>query len=266
MRLSVRHVTRYTYSPAAERLALRLRVFPSAFEGQAILRWGLSVNGDAIAPLLTTGFGDREALWTPQRACEEVEIVAEGEIDTVDKAGAVRGLREAARPGVFLRETPLTVPDDAIRAFAATIAGEDALTRLHALCRAVGEAVAYTPGATSSTTSAAAALKQGAGVCQDQTHVFIAASRAMGLPARYVVGYLFDVDGRETQTHAWAEAYANGLGWIGFDSTNQLCPTDRYVRLCSGLDAYDAAPLRGNVSGRPEETLSASVDIAQHQQ
>ena len=63
--------------------------------------------------------------------------------------------------------------------------------------------------------------------------------------------------------HAWAEAYVDKLGWVGFDAANRLSPTDRYVRLGCRLDAADAAPIRGNVSGNHEERLSASVDISQ---
>ncbi len=82
------------------------------------------------------------------------------------------------------------------------------------------------------------------------------------MPARYVVGYLLAQDTKLTETHAWAEAWVPQIGWVGFDSANRLCPTDRYVRLGSGLDAAEAAPIRGSVSGNHEERLSASVDIS----
>ena len=134
---------------------------------------------------------------------------------------------------------------------------------MHGLFNTVAEAIAYKPGTTSAQTTAAQALKAGKGVCQDHAHVFISAARAMGVPARYIVGYLFAEDGKTTETHAWAEAFVPEIGWVGFDPANRLCPTDRYVRLACGLDAADAAPIRGNVSGAAQERLSASVDIAQ---
>ena len=93
-------------------------------------------------------------------------------------------------------------------------------------------------------TSAAEALKAGRGVCQDHAHVFISAARLMGVPARYVNGYF--VTGGESASeaqHAWAEACIDGLGWLGFDPANQVCPTERYVRLACGLDAASAAPI-----------------------
>lgn len=262
MRLSIRHVTTYTYDPPAERCALRLRLYPPSFDSQRVTDWTVSVNGQAVAPLLTTATGDRESIWTTPSAGAEVAIVAAGEVETHDAAGVVRGLRDTVRPQVYLRATPLTEADDRIAALAAGVAGKTPLDRLHALFNAVADAIAYSPGTTSTATTAAQALKAGQGVCQDHAHVFIAAARVLGLPARYVVGYLLAQEARVTETHAWAEAWASDIGWVGFDAANRLCPTDRYVRLGCGLDAADAAPIRGNVSGQSRERLSASVDIA----
>ncbi len=263
MRLTVRHTTIYTYDPPADRCALRLRLFPPAFDSQRVHSWKVSVNGQAVAPLLTTATGDREAIWTCAGGGAEIAIVAEGEIETSDTAGVVRGLRDSVRPQVYLRPTPLTETDKKIDALAAGITDEKPLDRLHALFNAVADAIEYTPGATSSATTAAQALNVGKGVCQDHAHVFIAAARSLRVPARYVVGYLLSEDASVTETHAWSEAFVSDIGWVGFDSANRLCPTDRYVRLGCGLDAADAAPIRGNVSGGAQERLSASVDIAQ---
>lgn len=263
MRLTVRHATTYTYDPPADRCALRLRLYPPNFDSQRVKDWKVSVNGQGVPPLLTVATGDREAIWTSAAAGAEVVIVAEGDIETTDTAGVVRGLRDSVKPQVFLRPTPLTEPDKKLEALAAGIAASVPLERMHGLFNAVADAIDYKPGASSVTTTAAQALKAGKGVCQDHAHVFIAAARHMGVPARYVVGYLLADDAKVTETHAWAEAFVPEIGWVGFDAANRLCPTDRYVRLGCGLDASDAAPIRGNVSGSPQERLSASVDIAQ---
>lgn len=265
MRLSIRHVTTYAYEPATDRCALRLRLYPSVYDAQRVLRWTVSVNGQPVAPLLTTALGDREALWTSQTPLENLEIVAEGEVETTDVAGVVRGLRDTVRPGVFLRETPLTAPDDRIRLIGAGASGPTQLARLHGMSAAVRDAMDYTPGATDARSTASQALKQGAGVCQDHAHVFISAARSVGAPARYVVGYLMSADSAQAETHAWAEAWMPELGWIGFDPANRMCPTDSYVRLSCGLDSVDASPVRGNVAGGPRETLAASVAISQTQ-
>jgi transglutaminase-like putative cysteine protease len=265
MLLAIRHSTVYAYDPPAERCALRLKLYPSAFASQRVKSWSVSVNGQEIPALLTTGFGDREAIWSSLQPAGQVEIVAAGEVETDDAAGFVRGLKDASRPTVFLRETPLTAADAKIVELAKGVSGASVLEKMHALCGAVRDAIDYTPGATETRTTAAQALKQGSGVCQDHAHVFIAAARAIDVPARYVVGYLMASDAPQTETHAWAEAHVPELGWIGFDAANRLCPTDRYVRLASGLDSADAAPIRGNVSGQGSERLEASVAIGPSQ-
>jgi transglutaminase-like putative cysteine protease len=263
MRLSIRHATTYAYDPPAERCALRLRLYPPGFDSQRVLSWKVSVNEQAVLALLSTATGDRESIWTAAAGGAEISIIAEGEVETRDVAGVVKGLKDTVRPQVYLRPTPLTETDKRIEALAAGVAGDKPLDRMHALFNAIADAVAYKPGSSSSSTTAAQALKAGQGVCQDHAHVFIAAARVLRIPARYVVGYLLASETTLTETHAWAEAWAPEIGWVGFDPSNRLCPTDRYVRLGCGLDAADAAPIRGNVSGGPKERLSASVDIAQ---
>lgn len=263
MRLSVRHVTRYVYEPAAHKAALRLKLFPPRFDAQTPRTWSVTVNGAKVTAMFVNGLGDPEANWTSSAPQGEVEIVAEGEVDTTDRAGLVRGLADHARPGVFLRETPLTAPNDAIRALAERAFASRGLAALHSLCAGVRDAIDYTPGATHAATSAAEALKLGQGVCQDHAHTFIAAARAMGVPARYVTGYLEPHAIGAQETHAWAEAFAPDLGWVGFDPTNRQCPTEAYVRLCAGLDAADAAPVRGCVSMGAREGLSVAVEVAQ---
>ncbi len=265
MRLTIRHATTYSYDPPAERCALRVRLFPPSFDGQRVHAWTVSVNGQPLQALLTTATADREAIWTCHGAGDEIAVVAEGEIETQDTAGVVRGLREAVRPAVFLRTTPLTETDKKIDALAAGVSGATPLDRLHSLFNAVADAIEYKPGSTVSHTTAAQALKAGQGVCQDHAHVFLAAARSLRVPARYVVGYLLALEEKPTETHAWAEAFVPDIGWVGFDPANRLCPTDRYVRLGCGLDAADAAPIRGNVLGGSKERLSASVDIGQMQ-
>jgi len=265
MQLTVRHATAYTYDPPARRSALRLRLYPPTFDAQRVVSWAVSVNGQAVTPLLTTATGDRVAIWTSFASGAEVEVIAGGELVTTDTAGVVRGLREVARPNVFLRTTPLTEPDKAIDKLAGGILGNSVLEKMHALMAAVRGAVDYISASTTSATTAAQALKQGAGVCQDHAHVFISAARVLKVPARYVVGYLLAEDTKLTETHAWAEAYVPDIGWVGFDPANKVCPTERYVRLSCGIDSGDAAPIRGSVAGASEERLSASVDISEGQ-
>ncbi|HVY87400.1 MAG TPA: transglutaminase family protein [Hyphomonadaceae bacterium] len=263
MRLTVRHATTYTYEPAPERCALRLRLYPPAFDSQRVLRWSVSVNGQAVPALLTTATGDRESVWTCNGAGDTVAIVAEGEVECSDTAGVVRGLRDNVRPNVYLRQTALTEADDRIRKLAAGVEGAKPLDRAHALSAAVSNALDYVSASTDSKTTAAQAVKQGKGVCQDFAHVMIAAARASRVPARYVVGYMLAPETKLTETHAWAEVHVPDIGWVGFDPANRICPTERYIRLGCGFDSADAAPIRGNVAGAPRERLLASVDISE---
>jgi transglutaminase-like putative cysteine protease len=265
MLLVVRHLTHTHYPQGAAGLALRLKLFPQSFEGQRVIDWHVEVDGKAVGQPIVGGYGERYAQWLSQNYHDALEIVAHGRVETEDKAGIVKGLRRACPPAVFLRDTPLTQPDDAIAALGEGLApGVDALPGLHALSQRVREAIAYRPAVTDSTTSAATALARGGGVCQDHAHVFIAAARARGVPVRYVAGYLLasDEEHQQLETHAWAEAYVDGFGWVGFDVTNGLSPTDHYVRLCTGLDADDAAPVRGIVTGGGSGIVSADVRIA----
>ena len=266
MRLTIRHRTAYAYAPPALRAALRLRLWPSRFEAQTPIAWRVSVNGEAVAPLLEDGFGDAVGQWHAHAPVETVEAIAEGVVETRDAAGVVRGLPGARAVGVFLRATELTAADEGLRDLARSVADEgDALARLHALNAAVHAAVAYRPGVTGADTAAARALALGAGVCQDHAHVFIAAARVMGVPARYVAGYMLageDAPEGGHETHAWAEAHVEDLGWVAFDPSLGVCPAEAHVRLSAGLDARAAAPVRGAVTGASTETLEARVDIA----
>jgi transglutaminase-like putative cysteine protease len=120
--------------------------------------------------------------------------------------------------------------------------------------RAVGrvaDAIAYTPGETEHGTTAAEALALGHGVCQDHAHALIACALSLDIPARYVTGYLFasEETGLHEASHAWAELHVEGLGWVGFDVSNRCCPDERYIRLGSGADATEAAPIRGVAQG-----------------
>ncbi len=267
MKLTIRHVTRYAYEPEAGQVGLRLKLFPANSNAQTVSEWSVTVNGDAVAPLHTDGAGDGVGLWLEHAPTETVEIAVSGSVETSDVAGVLKANGEATRPGVYLRHTDATKPSEAIRELADSIEGDGTLARMHALSALVHEAIDYRPGATESETTAAEALAMGAGVCQDQTHVFLAAARVTGVPARYVVGYLDDPDSETPpdETHAWAEAHVKGLGWVGFDVTNQLCPTDAYVRLCSGLDAADAAPIRGTFLGDAEESMEIEIAVTRGQ-
>ncbi len=101
-------------------------------------------------------------------------------------------------------------------------------------------------------------------MCQDHAHIFIAAMRHLGHPARYVSGYLMMNDRtQQDATHGWAEAYFDHIGWIGFDVSNGHSPDQRYIRVATGLDYRDAAPVRGMRYGAAQENLVVQLQVQQ---
>ncbi len=263
MKLLLRHQTVYSYEAGASRVAMLLKLMPRNHSGQQVREWQVSVNDTPVIGFAPNGFGDLEALWTRQDNSARTTIVATGIVETSDTNGIIKGLEERFDPRIYLRETTLTARSPEICALADGIAGGDVLARLHALSAAVIAKVSYRAGVTGPETSATDALRLGAGVCQDHAQIFIAAARAMGVPARYVSGYLLAQDAEALhETHGWAEALVSGLGWIGFDASNSVCVTDHYVRVASGLDAHDAAPVRGSVIAGGNIRIDADVRIA----
>ncbi len=270
MLIEIRHLTRYRYDAQARYNVQSLRLTPCMLESQRIVSWQIKAPGIERAATFRDGFGNTVHLTSLASPHDEVVIEASGVIETTDRAGVLKGFAEVAPTRVFMRETPLTEPDEAIRALAAGIKDADPIARLHELMHAVREHVSYEIGATHARTTAAEALRRGSGVCQDHAHVFISAARVLGYPARYVAGYFVAGDDptcfASDAAHAWSEAFGPALGWIGFDAANGFCPTDHYVRVACGLDAQSAAPVRGSRSGGREETLDVVVEVQQQQQ
>ncbi|MGP9803353.1 transglutaminase family protein [Paracoccus sp. NSM] len=265
MKLRISHETVYRYDQPIRNLVQSLRLTPSVFEGQRTHEWQIQVSGGVRGPGFRDGAGDWIEGWTVRGPVSEVNVRIEGRIDTRDTAGVLRGHRELINPLTYLRSSKVTAPDPSLRALA-TEAGADAqdgLDLAHRLSRAVSAAIAFRPGVTEAHTTAAEALALGEGVCQDHTHALIALARLSDLPARYVSGYLHStIDGEpHDAAHAWAEIFVEGLGWVGFDAANSCCPDERYVRLGSGLDASDAAPIRGVALGNGAEELAVAVHV-----
>lgn len=269
MLLSVDHVTRYRYDRPVRAVMQSHRLTPSLFDGQKVRDWTVVVSDGIPGGAFRDGAGDRVQGWMVKGPVSEVEVHVMGTVETVDLAGVLRGHREVVPPEVYLVETMPTRADASLLALARAADGQDGpLAAAHRLAAAVANAIVYRPGATHAHTTAAEALALGEGVCQDHAHALIACARVVGLPARYVSGYLFATsDGVPHEAaHAWAEVHVAGLGWVGFDPANRCCPDDRYIRLGSGLDAQDAAPIRGIARGMGAESLDVTVAVQSLQQ
>ena len=267
MRLAVTHVTRYEYSLAPRRILQLLRVTPASYDGHNVTGWRIDVDCDARVREARDGYGNVTHMLYIDMPPRDVRVTVSGRVLTTSGAGVVQGAPEPLPPAVFLRETPLTHADAGIVDFAHALdrSGGSTLDKLHRLNAALNLRLDFETGRTDVDTAAATAFAAGRGVCQDFTHIFIAAARAAAIPARYVSGHLFRRDGAELQeaAHAWAEAWVEDLGWVGFDPSNGISPDDAYVRVACGLDYLDAAPVSGTRTGGRDETLSVDVRVAQ---
>jgi transglutaminase-like putative cysteine protease len=264
MLIEVRHTTTYAYDTVARYSIQSLRLTPPSFDGQHVVSWQLKAPGIEKGIHYRDGFGNIVHLATLSGPHDHIVVEASGVVETEERCGIARGLPDPAPLRVFLRETAKTAPDKALRDLARSVGTRDTLDRLHALMRVVREKVAYEIGATHEHTSAAEALADGKGVCQDHAHVFITAARVLGVPSRYVNGYFLAGTLAPSEAHhAWAESWVEGLGWVGFDPANGICPTERYIRLACGLDAASAAPIRGAQRGGENETLDVRVEVEQ---
>jgi transglutaminase-like putative cysteine protease len=267
MRLTVDYRTTYSFGQPQRRVIQLLRVTPSSFEGQAVVDWRIDVDRDARLKNRTDGYGNDYTMLYVDGPVDGITLTVRGEVLTEDRAGIVHGAPEPLPPGLFLRSTPQTQADAAIIAFAQEVAGSegDPLGRLHALMAALNDRIAFDTILTDPTRGAAAAFAEGRGVCQDHAHIFCAAARLLGYPARYVSGHLLRDDGATIQPagHAWAEAWVEDYGWIGFDATNNICPTDAYIRVAVGLDYHEAAPISGARIGGGGEAMRVEVAVAQ---
>ena len=268
MRIRLAHDTRYRFSAPARGVIQTLRLTPRNHDGQYVVRWRIDVSEDSQLSAHEDAFGNITHIFTADGPFDALTVRVEGEVETQDTHGVVRGAVERFPPSLYLRETPLTRTGPAIAEFARAVRedeGGDPLETLHTLVRRLHGDMAFDTSPTSTGTSAAEAFALRRGVCQDFTHIFIAATRALGIPARYVGGHMFRNDGvvQQEAGHAWVEAYVQNLGWVGFDPANGICPTEAHVRVAVGLDYLGAAPVRGARQGGADEKLSVAVEINQ---
>jgi transglutaminase-like putative cysteine protease len=268
MRIRISHLTSYRYERPATGVIQMLRLTPRNHDGQYVARWRIDVSTDCRLDQHEDAFGNITHAFTAEGPFGELTVAVEGEVETRDTQGVVRGAVERFPPSLYLRETPLTSPDANIAAFAAAsreAANDGVLNLLHVMLARLHSEMTYDAGTTQATTPAAAAFALKHGVCQDLAHVFIAAARSLAIPARYVGGYFRREDGVSEQDagHAWAEAFVPDLGWVAFDPANGICATDAHVRVAVGLDYLGAAPLRGTRYGGAGEVLSVKVRVDQ---
>ncbi|MCJ2012774.1 transglutaminase family protein [Methylobacterium sp. J-076] len=267
MRIRVVHETSYTYEQPARGLIQILRLTPRDHDGQYIRRWRIDTSVDGRLTAREDGFGNVVHWFTPDEPADALVIRVTGEADTDDTHGVVRGAVERLPDPFYLRDTDFcgTSPELHALAQSAATGAADPLTMLHRLMDTVHRTVRFEAGPATAAVPAAKALAAGCGNPQDIAHVFIAAARHLGIPARYVAGYRARDDGEaEVEApHGWAEALVPNLGWVAFDAVHDVSPSEQYIRLAMGLDYLGAAPIRGSRTGGGTETLDVKLRVEQ---
>jgi len=265
MRRAIDHTTHYSFSDPVAHGLQRLRLTPKSTSGQKIVRWNMEFEGAVRQVEYEDQDHNRVTLIALEPGACDVTIRCEGVVDTSDESGII-GRHSGYLPlWHFLDPTELTAPGPRLRTLLGTLTDEgNAIDKLHRLVQVVRGKVEYETGHTDPNSNTEAVLQAGRGVCQDHAHVFIGAARMMGIPARYVSGYLMMDDRIEQDAgHAWAEAHVDGLGWVGFDVSNGISPDARYVRVATGRDYRDAAPITGIRYGALEETMHVVLAVEQ---
>jgi len=282
----IRQRLRYSYDGPAHDLVHRLVVLPARRHGDQIARHGeLAVSAPAAAVRWERGPDGMRAATV---SLGEIPAVLDFDVTAIVSRGPVSGwpaLPASALTGRrLLMPTALTTPDETVTAVANRLVGPDPLTTARRCCAWVFENIAYLPGATHVGTTAAQAVAGGAGVCQDQAHVMIALCRAVGLPARYVLGHLVGdgeshawvevvvPDGwappapgpspRDPARSAWAAPGGAGAVAVALDPCHNRLADRRYVTIAAGRDYLDVMPTSGCYRGSGRGVLAASQHVA----
>jgi transglutaminase-like putative cysteine protease len=237
MRFSISHQFNYAYDSPVRLSTQYLRLTPRDTSRQKVLEWSLGTPGQAMRT--TDGYGNVLHVLTIDKPVTEIAIHAEGTVETsavLDEPSDFTGA--PLSPLVFLRPTGLTRADQARGAFAEKFRGKVAtLSGLRELARAIQN---------KDLSSAA-----------DVSHEFIACCRHLGVPARYVSGYIYD---QQVAMHAWAEAWVEER-WRSFDIAHDTPVGESHIKIAVGADYLDACPVRGVRVGGGTETLMAQAQV-----
>lgn len=274
-RLRVKHTTAFHYEGPVTASYNEARMSPVSEPGQRVLESSLEVSPLTWRHDFTDYWGTAVSAFEVTHPHERLVITARStvELDPTSSSDApsaswdvVRGDDARDRFGEFLAVTPTTtVPAEVVDLASACVSGADPRGAAEAICRAVREELEYVPGVTAVHTPAVEAWAARKGVCQDMAHLSLGALRAVGIPARYVSGYLYPRTGGEIgetvvgESHAWVEWWDGR--WTGFDPTNRGFAGDRHVVLARGREYNDVAPLRGIYAGSAAEELDVKVQI-----
>lgn len=251
MQIVIRHQLSIALGSGSAHAVQQLLLTPSSGPAQTVKSWTIACEGMETGARFVDAFGNQCHLVSQTRPEGDLAISVEGTVETLDRNGVLGRIAGEPVPALFRRITPLTRPDIAVYGqFQGVTTGRIAL--LHALMGRVGELYGVETEETETTeaqTGQSQSQSQGGEpgpvvAAAELAHAFIGAARMLEIPARFVTGYLLGSEEAPAAFHAWAEAYSDEIGWIGFDAALGLCPTDHHVRVAIGLDALSAAPVR----------------------
>ncbi|MFW2541969.1 transglutaminase family protein [Primorskyibacter sp. 2E107] len=264
MRLKIEHSTHYHFETPVDYGLQQIRQTPKTGAQQNIAFWETRVDNGVKEVTFHDHHNNLTEMITYGDGAVDLTVTCAGEVDVTDTQGIVGPHRGPAPLWLYQRETPRTRARAGVKGLLRSIDADSTLEGMHKLMLGIGETIKYEVGSSMSDWTAEDSVEAGRGVCQDHTHIFIACARQLGLPARYVSGYLM-LDDRTVQDamHAWAEAHIDGLGWVGFDVSNGISPDARYVRVATGLDYNEASPVSGSRVGGDGESLEIQIDVAQ---
>jgi transglutaminase-like putative cysteine protease len=283
VRLDVRYRTVFSYDALVRESHNELRACPTTDDRQQLIAYRISVSPSARTLAFTDYWGTRVDAFGVRAPHDSLEIVAEAAVETgrrraitvTPSVGELREPRFRDLHAEYLQPTRNTEWGPAIHKEAERLVernGPDVVRTVLALHGLVGARLEYVSGSTHIGIPVEDVLAGGKGVCQDYAHLAVALCRSVGIPARYVSGYLFtrdDSTGAEVedggvarvQTHAWFEAAIPGVGWLPLDPTNRTEVSTRHVKIGHGRDYDDVPPLRGLYAGSASPTVRATVEI-----
>lgn len=263
MLLAIRHETLYRYTEPARYSIQQLRLTPRRENHQRVLSWKIQAPSQLHA--FTDGYGNAGHTVTVTVPHDEVRIVVEGKVEVV---APERGRIEdegTLSPLLFTVPTHLTTADEAVSEFAfRTLRKSLRSADFIGLAEAIRDAVSYVTGSTAVTSTAADAFALGKGVCQDHAHLFLSCCHVMGVPVRYVSGYIDSGSTHRAESHAWVDVWIEEgaqAGWVSIDVTHAALQGESLCRLAVGRDYESAAPVRGLRRGGGTESLTVDVSV-----
>jgi transglutaminase-like putative cysteine protease len=265
MQLQITHTTHYRYDRPVDYALQRVHLRPLSSVLQDVTSWDVAVGGGKIEASYLDHYGNHTDLISITPGTESLSLTASGTVNSLNSSGILGKVYGRLPLWHYLQETALTTPGPRVKDLAKLVSKTgDTLSSLHTLSAALLKVAPYKTGKTDGDTTAEDALGIGCGVCQDHAHIFAAAVRQAGFPARYVSGYLMINDQVDQDaSHAWAEVHVDDLGWVGFDVSNGVAPDEKYVRIAIGRDARDAAPITGLRLGASDESMVVSLQVQQ---